>query len=252
LKQHNLSFFISDIHLTPQKPSLCALFESFISVNAYKAEALYILGDLFDVWLGDDLISDFESHIASLLRELKQSGVKTYLVPGNRDFLFGQKFAQLADITLLPDPTPIQLYQKSCLLCHGDELCTEDGLYQYFRKFVQSPISKYIFLKLPKKYRQNIANKLRANSKNYQKNQPLSKLDVTEAGVQQSIKRHPAEIIIHGHVHRAKHALHTVSNKTVNRYVLGTWHKTGSVISVTSNPFEVEHHIFSEGVSLIS
>ncbi len=246
MKQRNLSFFISDIHLSAQKPSLCALFESFISINAHKAEALYILGDLFDVWLGDDLISDFETYIANILKNLKKSGVQTYLIPGNRDFLFGQKFATLADITLLKDPTRISLYDTPCLLCHGDEMCTEDTLYQHYRKIVQHPISKFLFLKLPQKYRQNIANKLRANSKNYQQNQPLSKLDVTEAGVQKSISRHPAKMIIHGHVHRANHFQHQVAGKTVDRYVLGTWHNTGSVISVKTNPFEVKHHVFEK------
>ena len=246
LKQRNLSFFISDIHLTPQKPSLCDLFESFISINAHKAEALYILGDLFDVWLGDDLISDFERHIAKILSNLKKSGVQTYLVPGNRDFLFSHKFATLADITLLKSPTPISLYGTPCLLSHGDEMCTEDKLYQYYRKLVQNPISKFLFLKLPQRYRQNIADKLRANSKNYQKSQPLAKLDVTETGVQKSIKRYPTEMIIHGHVHRANHFQHQVTGNTVNRYVLGTWHKTGSVISVTKNPFEIKHHIFEK------
>ena len=251
MKSRNIHYFISDIHLSPEKPELCALFDDFIEKNAYQAKALYILGDLFDVWLGDDLMADFERQIAKTLANLADSGVAVYLVPGNRDFLLDQTFAQLAKLTLLKDPTPIRLYDIDCLLCHGDALCTEDRLYQLYRKVVQHPFCRFLFLHLSRKYRQKIARRLRANSQNYQMKQPQFKLDVTEAGVQHAIQQHPCQMIVHGHVHRAKHAKHSVNQIRVDRYVLGTWHKTGSVISIQDKPFFVQHHVFNQGDVLI-
>lgn len=251
LKPPKVQLLISDIHLTPEKPELCQLFENFIQLNAHRAEALYILGDLFDVWLGDDLIGLFEEKIATVLANLAQSGVNVFFVPGNRDFLISQSFAKLAQLKILNDPTKLKIYSKECILCHGDQLCTEDRLYQVYRKIVRSRLCRFLFLKLSRNYRQNIAKRLRDNSKNYQMKQPLSKLDVTQVGVEKVVQRLSSNMIVHGHVHRAKHQQHTVNNQLINRFVLGTWHKTGSVISVQADPFLVQHHEFKLGDQII-
>ena len=239
-RNKNHTLFISDVHLSENKPELTALFLKFINEKALFAQELYILGDLFDVWLGDDLIGNFEHEIAAALETLANAGVRTYFLAGNRDFFVGEKFLKLAKVTALKDPCEVSILGYSLLLTHGDLLCTDDKLYQRYRSFVQHPLSRKIFLKFPKRYRTLIARKLRSRSKQYQQQQPIAKLDVTEAGVQKLLAKREANIIIHGHVHRANTINHSVNGKVITRYVLGTWHHTGSYIVLDAQSIEIK------------
>ncbi|MCS5708772.1 UDP-2,3-diacylglucosamine diphosphatase [Candidatus Berkiella cookevillensis] len=237
-KNHTL--FVSDVHLSENKPELTALFLKFINEKALFAQELYILGDLFDVWLGDDLIGNFEHEIATALETLANAGVKTYFLAGNRDFFVGEKFLKLAKITALKDPCEISIFGYSLLLTHGDLLCTDDKLYQRYRSFVQNPLSRKIFLRFPIQFRKLIARKLRSRSKQYQQRQPIAKLDVTEEGVQKILAQKQANVIIHGHVHRANTINHNVNGRVITRYVLGTWHHTGSYIVLDTQSVEIK------------
>lgn len=236
-KNHIL--FVSDVHLSENKPELTALFLKFLNEKASFAQELYILGDLFNVWLGDDLIGSFELEIIAALRALANSGVKTYFLAGNRDFFVGEEFLKLAGLTALCDPSEISFLNHKLLLTHGDLLCSADKLYQRYRAFVQHPLSRKIFLNFPKQVRRYIINKLRSRSKQYQQQQPIAKLDVTEEGVQIMLAQKQATVIIHGHVHRANQFTHTVNNRAITRYVLGTWHHTGSYIVLDDQSIEI-------------
>lgn len=232
-------FFISDTHLHEKKPELTSLFLKFITEKASDAQALFILGDMFDVWLGDDITTPFEQDIARALVKLYQAGTNLYFMQGNRDFLLEERYCQTAGLTKLNDPFEISYHNKTFLLTHGDLLCTDDTSYQLYRKVARSPICKFIFLNLPKKYRNRIAQKLRQKSKSHQQMQPIAKLDVTENGVIKILKHSHASQIIHGHVHRARHVKHTVNNQTIDRHVLGTWHKNGSYIKLEGNKVDI-------------
>ena len=232
--------FISDIHLHEQKPELTSLFLKFLNEKALSAQALFILGDLFDVWLGDDIATPFDHDIAATLRNLKQNGTPIYFMPGNRDFLLSKSYCEIAGLTLLTDPYLLNFGDKKILLTHGDLLCTDDKIYQFYRIIAQHPITKYFFSKFSKSYRNHIAQKLRQNSKRYQKQQPMAKLDATDMGVKKMIKKTVAQVLIHGHVHRANHFKHVLGNRTVDRYVLGTWHKTGSYIELHKDSVSIK------------
>lgn len=239
-RNKNHALFVSDVHLSENKPELTALFLKFLNEKAMFAQELYILGDLFNVWLGDDLIGSFELDIIAALRALTNSGVKTYFLAGNRDFFVSEEFLKLAGIAALSDPIEISLLNHKLLLTHGDLLCSADKLYQRYRSFVQHPLSRKIFLNFPKQVRRYIINKLRSRSKQYQQQQPISKLDVTEEGVQKILAQKQANTIIHGHIHRANTINHNVNNRLITRYVLGTWHHTGSYIVLNDQSIEIK------------
>src|SRR5690554_2187871 len=154
------TWFIADLHLSPARPDIAALFQDFLQNRVAKADALYILGDLFDAWIGDDDTSDFAQRIQRALRELTDSGVPVYFIAGNRDFLIGQQFSQNTGVSVLPEPSLVDLYGKPTLLLHGDTLCTDDHSYQRFRKVIRwRPLQK-LLLALPLSWRMRIANKL--------------------------------------------------------------------------------------------
>ena len=232
--------FISDIHLHEQKPELTSLYLKFLEEKAISAQALFILGDLFDVWLGDDIATPFDHDIAAALKHLKQNGTPVYFMPGNRDFLLSKSYCEAAGLTLLTDPYLITFGDKTILLTHGDLLCTDDKMYQFYRTIAQHPIIKYFFSKFSKSYRSRIAQKLRQNSRRYQKQQPIAKLDATDLGVSRMLKKTVAQALIHGHVHRANHFKHVFGKRMVDRYVLGTWHKTGSYIELKKDSISIE------------
>lgn len=244
LDEHRPVLFVSDVHLHENAPHLTALFFRFLDEKVASAQALFILGDLFNVWLGDDIATSFDNEVASHLKMLAQkANIPIYFLPGNRDFLLSKNFGTQAGLTLLNDPSLFNLWGKNILLTHGDLLCTDDKNYQWFRALLQHPITKFIFRRLPKRYRKDIAQKLRRNSKRHQARQPIAVLDATEYGVKKILKNTKAQAIIHGHVHKANHITHHFNEQTIERYVLGTWDKTGSYIElykdkVSINVFE--------------
>lgn len=229
------TYFIADLHLSENRPHLLALFRQFMQEQAPEAEKLYILGDLFDFWIGDDEQSDLISEVQQLIRHLTEQGVPCYFQHGNRDFLIGKKFANACGLTLLPTYQVIDLYGTPTLLCHGDTLCVDDVKYQQYRKKVHQKWRQWLFLHLPLKVRLNIAEKIRAKSRQDKQLKSTEIMDVNAAFVQQMFAKFHVTQMIHGHTHRQKH--HEIPPH-FHRIVLGDWGETSSLLEVTPHSIE--------------
>lgn len=243
------TLFISDLHLSADRPDITALFERFLQEEARHCDALYILGDLFDAWIGDDDLTAFHRQVIQALSELTAQGVKTYFIAGNRDFLIGQDFAQLTGITILPEAHEVELYGVPTLLLHGDTLCTLDTSYLRFRKIIRNPLLLGLLTKLPLHWRRGIAAKLRRSSKSHQPltAAQLQRMDVTEEGVQLALAKHSVQRIIHGHTHRPNRHIHTHAKLgKVERIVLGDWYEQGSVLVVSDTAVTLQHRPMSQ------
>ena len=229
------NYFIADLHLSENRPHLLALFRQFMQEQAPEAEKLYILGDLFDFWIGDDEQSDLISEVQQLIRHLTEQGVPCYFQHGNRDFLIGKKFANACGLTLLPTYQVIDLYGTPTLLCHGDTLCVDDVKYQQYRKKVHQKWRQWLFLHLPLKVRLKIAEKIRAKSRQDKQLKSTEIMDVNAAFVQQMFAQFHVTQMIHGHTHRQKH--HEIPPH-FHRIVLGDWGETSSLLEVTPHSIE--------------
>lgn len=229
------TYFIADLHLSENRPHLLALFRQFMQEQAPEAEKLYILGDLFDFWIGDDEQSDLISEVQQLIRHLKEQGVPCYFQHGNRDFLIGKKFANACGLTLLPTYHVIDLYGTPTLLCHGDTLCVDDVKYQHYRKKVHQNWRQWLFLHLPLKVRLKIAEKIRAKSRQDKQLKSTEIMDVNADFVQQMFAQFHVTQMIHGHTHRQKH--HEIPPH-FHRIVLGDWGETSSLLEVTPHSIE--------------
>lgn len=229
------TYFIADLHLSENRPHLLALFRQFMQEQASEAEKLYILGDLFDFWIGDDEQSNLISEVQQLIRHLTEQGVPCYFQHGNRDFLIGKKFANACGLTLLPTYQVIDLYGTPTLLCHGDTLCVDDVKYQHYRKKVHQKWRQWLFLHLPLKVRLNIAEKIRAKSRQDKQLKSTEIMDVNAAFVQQMFAQFHVTQMIHGHTHRQKH--HEIPPH-FHRIVLGDWGETSSLLEVTPHSIE--------------
>lgn len=221
------TLFISDLHLSKEQPELLRLFLSFLAGPAAKADALYILGDLFEAWLGDDLILPEYQPALDTLRKLTNSGVPVYVMRGNRDFLLGEQFAVATGCTLIDDPTVIDLYGSPTLLMHGDLLCSDDVAYQQLRKQLRD--KKWIaqFLAMPVQERIAFAQKLRQQSKQETSYKSEAIMDVNASTVNEYIKRYDSTQLIHGHTHRPAVQEYGDGSK---RYVLGDWHADHAMV----------------------
>ena len=229
------TYFIADLHLSENRLHLLALFRQFMQEQAPEAEKLYILGDLFDFWIGDDEQSDLISEVQQLIRHLTEQGVPCYFQHGNRDFLIGKKFANACGLTLLPTYQVIDLYGMPTLLCHGDTLCVDDVKYQHYRKKVHQKWRQWLFLHLPLKVRLNIAEKIRAKSRQDKQLKSTEIMDVNADFVQQMFAQFHVAQMIHGHTHRQKH--HEIPPH-FHRIVLGDWGETSSLLEVTPHSIE--------------
>ena len=229
------TYFIADLHLSENRPHLLALFRQFMQEQAPEAEKLYILGDLFDFWIGDDEQSDLISEVQQLIRHLTEQGVPCYFQHGNRDFLIGKKFANACGLTLLPTYQVIDLYGTPTLLCHGDTLCVDDVKYQHYRKKVHQKWRQWLFLHLPLQVRLNIAEKIRAKSRQDKQLKSTEIMDVNADFVQQIFAQFHVTQMIHGHTHRQKH--HEIPPH-FHRIVLGDWGETSSLLEVTPHSIE--------------
>lgn len=227
------TFFISDLHLDPARPQITALFQDFLHGEARTAEALYILGDLFEAWIGDDDPNPHHAEVIAGLHELAASGVPLYFMHGNRDFLIGGDFAHRAGCTLLPDPTLIDLYGTPALLLHGDTLCTDDLAYQEFRRMVRDPVWQREFLAQPLAARQAFADRARATSQNETRQKAETIMDVNPDAVTAAMRRHRTLLMIHGHTHRPAVHEFSVEEQPATRIVLGDWYEQGSILRCT-------------------
>ncbi len=229
------TWFVSDLHLSPARPDIAHLFFDFLRDEARSADALYILGDLFDAWIGDDDTSAFAAQVQDELRRYTDLGIPTYFVAGNRDFLIGRRFAARTGVKLLTDPYVINLYDTPTLILHGDLLCTDDVSYQRFRRWIRKPWLTKLLLALPLRIRMRIANKLRAGSKTQR---PLSEadlaiMDANKDTVLRYFERYRVQRMIHGHTHRPAVHQHQVGHASATRIVLGDWYTQGSMLKIT-------------------
>lgn len=222
--------FISDLHLSEAKPHLSQLLNNFLDQYHGKLSALYILGDLFEVWIGDDDASEFNSLVIERLRKFAESGVKIFFLPGNRDFLIGKKFARAARCTILRDPTIIELNQQKILLTHGDAYCTDDKKHQAFRRKTRNFLFRWFILRQSLSKRRTIAANLRAKSKLHQQNAPQNIMDVNNNAYKSALKKSQANILIHGHTHRPAIEFFNLQTTPSCRIVLGDWDEQGNAL----------------------
>ncbi len=221
--------FISDLHLDERYPQITTRFLDFLNRLDASVEAVYILGDFFNVWVGDDDISPFSKKIWSALRKVAQQR-PLYFLPGNRDFLLGERFAKETGCTLLKDPTVIDIYGAPMLLMHGDSLCTKDIKHLRFRKIAQHPITKFLFLKLPLSFRKKIAQELRQQSRRHLMCQPGVFYKAGESEVRRVMQQFGVKQMIHGHTHEHKTYSVDLNGQQGQRLVLGDWEVSGSIL----------------------
>lgn len=227
------TLFISDLHLDPDRPAITALFLEFVGGIGGRADALYILGDLFEAWVGDDDDAEPNRSVCAALAACAAAGTPVYVMHGNRDFLLGERFAREAGCTLLDDPARIDLYGTPTLLMHGDLLCTDDIEYQAFRRQARSTAWQAELLAKPLAERRAIASEMRRVSREKTGGKPEAIMDVTADAVVAAMRDHGTDRLIHGHTHRpAQHEL-VIDGRPAQRIVLGDWYDQGSVLACT-------------------
>lgn len=218
------SYFISDLHLSAERPDIIKAFDQFVAEHTQDAEALYILGDFFDAWIGDDDSGEFANALKERLKAISDRGIATFFIRGNRDFMVGEALANACGFTLLEDETVIELYGKRVLLMHGDTLCTADVEYQQFRKMVRNPVWQQQVLALPINQRRAMAADLRNKSQSMNAMKAEDIMDVTPSEVVNIMDEYRVKTLIHGHTHRPDLHEFQEKGKTHQRWVLGDWH----------------------------
>ena len=233
----NQTIFLSDIHLCESRPRIIDAFVSFLSKLTNEVDALYILGDLFEYWIGDD--SRQHENVIKALKKLTNQHIQVFLMHGNRDFLIGSAFEKKTGAVLLNDPILVEIYGKKVLLCHGDTLCTDDIEYQSFRDKIRSESWKNEFLKKSLSERISIANEFRKESELNKKNKSLEIMDVNNEAVNQTlIEFNYPDIFIHGHTHRPNRHSIKLDGHQIERIVLGDWYEQGSYLSFNAHNIE--------------
>jgi UDP-2,3-diacylglucosamine hydrolase len=233
------TLFISDLHLDASRPEITRLFLAFLENEATHADALYILGDLFEAWIGDDASDAVGDAVADALARLHERGVPCFYIHGNRDFLLGDAYARRARMTLLPDPSLVEIGGAPVLLMHGDTLCIDDAPYQAFR--VQTHDAKWqrAFLARPVEERRAFAEQARAESKRYTKSVADAITDVNADAVDRAFVQARVRRMIHGHTHRPARHPGAIGGVPVERIVLGDWYEQGSVLSIRDGTIEL-------------
>ena len=224
------AFIVSDLHIDPAEPEIAERFRGFLAHAARRTRALYVLGDLFEAWIGDDDPCPHKRAVIADLRHLSDSGTALYVMHGNRDFLLGARFCHETGGSLLEDPTVVTLYGRRALLTHGDALCTDDEPYQKLRALVRDPKWQAQFLALSVAQRQALAAEARAGSRAHTAAQQPMLMDVNPAAVAATLRAAAVETLIHGHTHRPGTAQHVVDGALCTRIVTGDWHRPASVL----------------------
>ncbi len=233
------TLFISDLHLDVDRPAGIARFLEFMQHEARHSSALYILGDLFEAWIGDDDTNPGYAPIIAVLADLKLSGVPCFFMHGNRDFLIGKRFATATGCTLLAENEVVEIEGDRVLLTHGDLLCTDDKPYMALRAVVRDPAWQREFLAKPPAERRRIADDLRSKSQTAIAAKSEEIMDANQSAVEAAMCRHDVSILLHGHTHRP--AVHTFSidGRDATRIVLGAWYDQGSVVRWDENGFDL-------------
>jgi UDP-2,3-diacylglucosamine hydrolase len=236
------TLFISDLHLDGSRPDITAQFLDFLAGEAPRARALYILGDLFEAWIGDDDPDPDKQRVRIALRELTARGVTCFVMHGNRDFMLGRRFCEATGVRLLADGTVIDLYGHRVLLMHGDTLCIDDPDYQRLRRIVRNPLVQMIMRSLSLKQRQRLAERMRAGSQahiNAMDKAAPKIMDVNQQEVVRIMQHYNVNYLVHGHTHRpAIHSLQIADQPAV-RIVLGDWYEQGSVLRWDEKGYEL-------------
>ncbi len=234
------TLFISDLHLDPQRPRIIEGLHALLAGRARQARALYILGDLFEYWIGDDDPEDRHADTLAAIAALADAGVPVYFLPGNRDFLFGERALARSRMRLLPDEVVIDLEGRPTLLMHGDLLCTDDEEYQAMRRQFRDPEWQRQFLAQPWAEREAQVRALRARSRDATQDKPQDITDVNPQAVLEALRRHGVRDLIHGHTHRpAIHEL-DLDGAPARRIVLGDWYREGSLLSCSGQDWRLE------------
>ena len=226
-------FFISDLHLCEERPDITQLFDRFIDEVAPAAERLYILGDLFEFWIGDDQldIDPLARRVAAKLSTLSGKGTQCFFMHGNRDFLIGERFANEAGLEILADPTRIEIGDVNVLLMHGDTLCTDDVAYQSFRAQVRGPAWQQTILAKPITERVALAHSLRSQSDIEKSMKAEAIMDVNADAVATTFRQYEYPVLVHGHTHRPARHEHQVEGHACVRFVLRDWHAVGGYLA---------------------
>ncbi len=221
---------IADLHLSREQPEVMERFLRFLDEEAPKHENLYILGDLFEVWLGDDLSIEDHLPVLQALHHTTALGTAIYLQHGNRDFLLGKRFEQISGCQLIADPSRIELDGNPILLTHGDTLCSEDLSYQHYRRWIRHPITRWVLRHLPQSLRRRIGRSLRQRSDSDKRQKSAMIMDVTQQTVEETLQQWGCNTLVHGHTHRP--GIHTfmLNDKPAQRLVLGDWESTNNVL----------------------
>jgi len=224
------TLFISDLHLDPERPAVTALFLEFLATRARDADAVYILGDLFEAWIGDDDETALNLEVIQGIRACVAAGTPVFVMHGNRDFLLGDRFAGQSRCSLLADPARIDLYGVPTLLMHGDLLCTDDTQYLAFRDRVRDSGWQAELLAKPLAVRREMAAEMRRSSREKTAGKPESIMDVNPAAVLDTMTEHAVLQLIHGHTHRPGVHMLQIAGQPARRYVLGDWYDQGSML----------------------
>jgi UDP-2,3-diacylglucosamine hydrolase len=236
---HVTTLFISDLHLDPDSPGIARQFMAFLDDEARSADALYVLGDLFEVWLGDDDPDPTAREIVAALRRLTDSGVPCYVMHGNRDFLIGRRFCAETGARLIEDGTIVEVHGQRVLLMHGDRLCTDDTSYQRLRRIVRNPIVKWTLAHLSLARRRALASRMREDSRMHTGTTDPEIMDVNARAVADTFRDTGVATMIHGHTHRPAVHQQVVDGEQVRRVVLGDWHTQGSVLEWSPGGFQL-------------
>jgi UDP-2,3-diacylglucosamine hydrolase len=231
------TLFISDLHLCESRPHITSAFLHWLAEVAAKADALYILGDFFEYWSGDDAMFDgFHRSIIQALHQLTQAHTQVYFMHGNRDFLIRDDFSKATGVQLLNDPTLTIIYGKQVLLSHGDALCTDDVQYMAFRAQVRQPAWQENFLSQTLAERQTFIQQARAKSEQAKSTKMAAIMDVNTAALHYLLREYDyPPVLIHGHTHRPNHHVHEVGGHVCERYVLGDWYEQGSYLKLNAD-----------------
>ncbi len=224
------TLFISDLHLETDRPDIGDQFFAFVEGEAKDAEALYILGDLFDAWVGDDDPNPHFADVKAALKKLVDSGVPVYFMHGNRDFMVGEDFAEETGVRILPDPISVDLYGENVLLSHGDAMCTDDFEYQQIRVMTRKPEWQAMMRAKPLEERLLLAKAAREESIAHGQTMGPDIMDVNDNAVKRTILDYGVDILLHGHTHRPDVHFVDVGNRVAKRIVLGDWYEQGSVL----------------------
>lgn len=235
------SIFISDLHLMPERPDVAWAFHGFLQGKALEAESLYILGDFFEYWIGNDAMSNFHLEIVETLLRYTATGRNVFFMPGNRDFLIDKTFCRKTGINWLNDPALITLDATPILLMHGDSLCTLDTRYILFRKIIRSPLTQWLFNRLPLHVRKQITDKLRARSRDACSAKSVAIMDVAPEAVLDIMQKHQALTLVHGHTHRPDTHTLQLGNTPARRIVLGDWDRNGWYLEFSKGHFNLAH-----------